>query len=115
MKKRGQSEVLEITLLFEFVAGVLIVWILIYGLGAINDTSAVSGAYLNQDYQIINNILAGKPGNYEVTYATGIFVFKEGEFKKSDEIKLKGDLAVKITKENGEIRAETTKNEKRGV
>ncbi len=115
MKKRGQAEVLQITLLFEFLAGFLIAGILVYYFMYANDISKISGEYLNQDYQIVKNILEGKPGDYEVVYGTGIFSFKDGEFKKSDEIKLKGDLAVKITKENSEVRAETIKNEERRV
>lgn len=109
MEKRGQAEVLQITLLFELIAGILIAGILIYAVVTINDTSSLTEEYMNKDYGIVKNMLEGKPGDYNVLYQSGTLTIKDGEFKKTDSIQFKGDLAVKITKQNGEIKTEMTK------
>jgi len=106
MEKRGQAEVLEITLLFEFIAGVLIAGILIYAVMTINETSSITGEYLNRDYGMIKNVIQGEPGDYKIIYPTGTFTFKDDKFVKPGGIKFTGDNKVKITKENGEIKTE---------
>ena len=67
MEKRGQAEVLQITLLFEFIAGILIAGILMYAVMSMNETSAISQEYLRTDYNILKGVLEGKPGHSPLT------------------------------------------------
>jgi hypothetical protein len=109
MEKRGQAEVLQITLLFEFIAGVLIAGILIYAVMNINDTSDMTGQYLQQDYCAIKDIMLGKPGDYKAIYPIGIFTVEGNEFKKPDTIKITGDNNVTIKKDYNKIEMATEK------
>lgn len=103
MKKRGQAEVLQITLIFEFIVGVLIAGILIYAVMAINETSTVSEQYLKQDYSITKDVLQGKPGDYEITYPIGTFTVENNELKQQAGVNIKADNKAIIKKESGKI------------
>ncbi len=103
MEKRGQAEVLQITLLFEFLAGILIAGILIYAVINLNETSALSKEYIKQDYQIIKNSLEGEPGDYKITYPTGTFKVEGGEFRDVQGIQIKTDNKATIKKEGNKI------------
>jgi len=103
MRKRGQAEVLQITLLFEFLAGILIAGILIYAVTNLNDTSALTKEYFQKDYQIIKGTLEGKPGNYEIKYEIGTLTVKDGEFKEPEGMKVKADNKATIKKEGGQV------------
>lgn len=103
MKKRGQSEVLQITLIFEFIAGILIAGILLYAVININNTSSLSEQYLKDDYGIIKGALQGKPGDYKITYPTGTFTVENNEFKKTEGIKVYADNKATIKKDSEKI------------
>ncbi|MEM4244724.1 MAG: hypothetical protein QW404_00100 [Candidatus Nanoarchaeia archaeon] len=103
MEKRGQAEVLQITLLFEFIAGILIAGILIYAVIQLNDTSSITEEYLRQDYKIIKNIMEGEPGDYRVTYPTGAFTVENNDFKQPDGMKIKTDQKAIITKQDNKV------------
>lgn len=106
MKKRGQ-ESLQLTSLFEFIIGVLVAGILLYFVTHANDTTRMSEEYANNDYNIIKNIMEGKPGDYEITYKTGILTVKEGKFVKEEGLNIKADNQIKIKKEKEKITIET--------
>ena len=103
MEKRGQAEVLQITLLFEFIAGVLIAGILMYAVMSMNETSAISQEYLNTDYNIISGVLQGKPGYFTIEYPSGTFTAKDNEFQKAGGVKINADTKVIITKDKDKI------------
>jgi hypothetical protein len=103
MEKRGQAEVLQITLLFELIAGVLIAGILIYAVMSMNDTSQISEEYLKTDYSTISGILQGKPGEFTIKYPTGTFTVKENQFQKPDGIKITADNKATIKKDDKKV------------
>jgi hypothetical protein len=109
MEKRGQAEVLQITLLFEFIAGILIAGILMYAVMSMNETSTISQEYLRTDYNIVKGVLEGKPGSFTIQYPSGTFTAKDNEFQKADGVKIKADAKVIITKDKDKIELATEK------
>lgn len=103
MEKRGQAEVLQITLLFEFIAGILIAGILIYAMMNLNEASQISEEYLNKDYGIIKGELQGKVGDYKITYPIGTFTVKDNQFQKPTGISINADNNATITKDSTKI------------
>ncbi len=81
MEKKGQSEVLTTTLIFELVIGVLVATILVYAVLNINNTSSFSQEYLKQDLMLINETVRSLPGDLDMRYNTGrLCLNSEGEF-----------------------------------
>lgn len=109
MEERGQAEVLQITLLFEFIAGILIAGILLYAVMSMNNTSSMSEQYLKTDYNIISEELQGKPGSFTVVYPTGTFTVKNNEFQKPDGVKVVADNKIIIKKDKDKIELATEK------
>ncbi|MFH1210703.1 MAG: hypothetical protein V1645_02190 [archaeon] len=103
MEKRGQAEVLQITLLFELIAGVLIAGILVYAVMSMNDASQISEEYLKTDYNLISGILQGKPGDFTITYPTGTFTVKDNQFQKPDGVKISTDNKATIKKDDKKV------------
>ena len=79
MEKKGQSEVLTTTLIFELVIGVLIATVLVYAVLSINDTSQFSQSYLQQDLFLVKEMARSLPGDLEMKYYTGSWCLADGE------------------------------------
>lgn len=100
MQKKGQSEVLTTTLLFEVLAGFLLAGMLIYATMTTGNVQGFSKSYLKADHEILINMIKNTPGDVELEYDTGGYKYEEGEFYKGA---FGASYSVKITKENGEI------------
>lgn len=114
MKKKGQSEVLITTLLFELIIGVLIAGILMYALLNINNASKFSKDYIQQDLDLVKEMVRSLPGDLEMHYKTGSLCYKEGGAFTQEAT----NCGIKITKTGDEIKIEGVKikeDEKRSV
>lgn len=99
MEKKGQSEVLTTTLLFELIIGVLIASVLMYALLDLNQTSKFSKEYMQQDLMLTKEMIRSLPGDLEMEYGTGSWCLTE-----DDENFVKGiNCKVQIKKEGNEI------------
>lgn len=99
MKKRGQSEVLTTTLIFELIIGVLIAGTLMYAILNINNTSKFSREYMQQDLSLVKEMARGLPGDLDMKYYTGSWCITD------DESFVKGvNCSVQITKTGDEIK-----------
>jgi len=100
MQKRGQAEVLTITLLFEVLAGFLLSGVLIYAIMATGNVEGFSSNYLKADHEILISMVKNVPGDVDLTYNTGSYYYKDEEFSKGNW----GNLySLRIIKENGKI------------
>lgn len=71
MHKKGQSEVLTTTLLFELIIGVLIASTLMYAILNINSTSKFSKEYAKQDLLLTKEVVKSLPGDIDMRINTG--------------------------------------------
>lgn len=71
MNKKGQSEVLTTTLLFELIIGVLIAVTLVYAVTNLNNTSRASKEYMQQDLSLVKEMARSLPGDLDMVYETG--------------------------------------------
>lgn len=79
MKKKGQSEVLTTTLIFELITGVLIASILMYAVLNINNPSGFNQGYVKQDLFFIKEMVRSLPGDLDMKYYTGNWCLADGE------------------------------------
>lgn len=108
MKKKGQTEVLTTTLLFELIIGVLIAGILMYAVLSINDTSKFSSEYMRQDLFLVKEMARSLPGDMDMKYKTGDWCLTD------DEKFVKGtNCWVQITKTGDEIKIKSLQGEKK--
>lgn len=103
MKKRGQSEVLTTTLLFELLAGVLIAGILMYAVLNINNASRYSKEYMEQDLFLVKEMAKSLPGDLNMRYNTSSWCLAENEeFVRGENcwvrIKKEGDKPIIVEK-----------------
>ena len=104
MKKKGQSEVLTTTLIFELIIGVLIAGILMYAVLNINNASRYSKDYMEYDLFLLKEMVRSLPGDLEMTYNTSSWcLVGEEEFAKGN------NCMVKITKTGDKIEVEDFK------
>lgn len=100
MYKKGQSEVLTTTLLFELIIGVLIASTLMYAILNINNTSKFSKEYAKQDLLLIKEVAKSLPGDLDMRINTGNWCLAE------DDQFVKGtNCWVQITKTGDEVKA----------
>ncbi len=112
MEKRGQSEVLTTTLLFELIIGVLIASALAYAVLNLNNTSRFSGEYMKRDFLLTNEMVKSLPGDIDLKYKTGNWCLNaDGVFVKGQ------NCMVEITKTGDVVTAKRIegKDEKRSV
>ncbi|MBU4501487.1 MAG: hypothetical protein KKA79_02765, partial [Nanoarchaeota archaeon] len=98
--KKGQSEVLTITLLFEVLAGFLLAGILIYATFTTSDVEGFSANYLQADHDFLISTIKALPGDIELDYETGGYRYENGKFYKGS---LNQNYIIKIKKIDGEI------------
>ncbi|MCG2718640.1 MAG: hypothetical protein L6408_07400 [Nanoarchaeota archaeon] len=98
--KKGQSEVLTITLLFEVLAGFLLAGILIYATFTTSDVEGFSANYLQADHDFLISTIKALPGDIELDYETGDYRYENGKFYKGS---LNQNYIIKIKKIDGEI------------
>ncbi|MBM3200094.1 hypothetical protein FJZ53_04085 [Candidatus Woesearchaeota archaeon] len=98
MNKRGQSEVLTTTLMFELVIGALIAAMLMYAVMNVNQTSSFSKTYLEYDLDLVKEMAKSLPGDLDMVYYTGDWCLgDDGKFSKGK------DCKVRITKTGEEV------------
>lgn len=98
--KKGQAEVLTITLLFEVLAGFLLAGLLIYATLSTGDVEGFSKRYLKADHDILLTTIRSLPGDIEMEYPTGGYRYENGEFRKGA---LNANYILKISKVDGKI------------
>ena len=101
MLKRGQAEVLTVTLVFEVLAGILMIVILVYATMSTGNVEGFSKTYLKADHEILIDLMKSVPGDVELEYHTGGYEYIDGEFYKGA---IGRSYSITITKENGEIK-----------
>lgn len=108
MNKKGQSEVLTTTLLFELIIGVLIASVLMYALLNLNQTSNFSKEYMQQDLMLTKEMAKSLPGDLDMKYDTGSWCLTD------DEEFVKGiNCWVRIIKTGDEVTVEKAVVEKK--
>jgi len=100
MQKRGQTEVLTITLLFEVLAGFLLAGILIYAVLTTGNVEGFTVNYLKSDHDLLISTLKTVPGDVELEYSTGGYYYEDGNFYKGSFNKV---YSLEIKKEDGKI------------
>jgi len=101
MQKRGQSEVLTLTFLFEVLAGLLMSGLLIYGVLTTGNMQDFNKNYVKADFELMISIVKSVPGDVEMEYDTGGYYYKDGDFFKDTDDS--GKNLVKIIKKDGDI------------
>lgn len=113
MKKKGQSEVLTTTLLFELLIGVLIAGTLMYAVLNLNNTSRASKEYMQQDLMLVKEMARSLPGDLDMVYNTSSWCLTEDEkFGRGT------NCGVRVVKKGDEVTVEKVKveeDEKRGI
>ena len=100
LQKKGQSEVLTMTLLFEVLAGFLLAGLLIYATLSTGDVEGFSKRYLKADHDILLATINSLPGDIDIDYPTGGYKYENGEFRKGA---LNTNYVLNIKKVNDEI------------
>ena len=106
MRKKGQAEVLQTSLLFEILAGFLLGGILIYAVMSTGNMEGFSAGYLKVDQELLLSTIKSVPGDVEIEYSTGGYKYVDGDFYKGPFNAL---YTLKITKEDGKITQEYEK------
>lgn len=90
MNKKGQSEVLTTTLIFELIIGVLVATILLYAVLNINNASSFNKEYAKQDLFLIKGMVKSLPGDLDMKYSTGDWCLTDSEdFTKGSNCKVR--------------------------
>jgi len=105
MQKKGQTEVLTTSLLFEVLAGFLLGGILIYAVMTTGNMEGFSEDYLKVDHELLLNIIKSVPGDVEIKYNTGGYRYEDGDFHRGSFTEL---YTLTITKEDGKITQQKT-------
>lgn len=109
MNKKGQSEVLTTTLVFELIIGVLIASIMIYAVLNINNTSHFSKKYMEQDLFLTKEMARSLPGDLDIKYGTGGWcITKDEEFIKEV------DCQIQVTKTEEKVDIKGVKKDEKG-
>jgi len=101
MNKKGQSEVLTITLLFELIIGVLIASILMYAVLNVNNTSTFSKEYAKQDLMLVKEAVRSLPGDIGMNLSTGNWCLIGDEFVRGN------NCWVQVTKTGDKVDAKS--------
>ena len=100
MQKKGQTEVLTITFLFEVLAGLFLAGILIYAVMTTGNVEGFSAGYLKADHKLLINTVKSVPGDVELEYNTGGYYYENKNFYKGA---FGAVYNLKITKEDEKI------------
>ena len=103
--KRGQSEVLQTTMLFEIIISILVGGILFWALVGSNDFSLANENYLSIDLQYLTEFVESMPGDVEISYPVSGFGYEcEGvDDKKICKLYEDEYCSLKIVKKDGEV------------
>ena len=99
---KAQSEVLVITLLFE----IMVVAIVMLMLFSLTETTNFSKMYIEKDFSILMNITKAVPGDVEIDYPIGRFVYKDGKFEAVGRMLISDGNSVTIKKEGDKVTIE---------
>src|SRR3989338_7465841 len=103
MHKKAQSEVWQITLLFEFISGILIAGIFFYLVMSISEGSLITKEYDLKDYNLLFETVNSVPGDVDIRHSTGSFKFNGRTFESTGTVMKSEDFSIHIPKEGKDV------------
>ncbi len=106
MRKKGQTEIMSMTMLFEVLGGFLIGGLLVLAILQTGNMEYFSVSFIQADHDVLLSVIRSLPGDVELSYSIGNYYYKDGSFSS---LKSKEIYYLKIEKNGEEIKEISTR------